>query len=67
MKETKEICDILSFVAMVYGDNNAHINLPKNIDLVNRHYEICRDLFGQDVANHFKDLLNKQMQNCREG
>lgn len=63
--ETKALCDVLSFVAMAHNDDKAHINLPKHIDQVNKHYEVLRDLCGQDVANHFKELLNRRMAVCR--
>lgn len=63
--ETKALCDLLSFVAMTWDDDNAHINLPKNADQVAKYYEVCRDLLGQDVALHFKELMNRRMSVCR--
>lgn len=65
LMETKLMCDVLSFVAMTWDDDQAHINLPKHVDQVNRHYEVLRDLCGQEVANHFKELLNRRMAVCR--
>lgn len=63
--ETKAVCDLMSFIAMVYDDDNAHVNLPKHADQVAKHYEVCRDLFGQDEANHFTTLINTHMSHCR--
>lgn len=63
--ETKVVCDLMSFIAMAYSDDKAHINLPQHADQVAKHYAVCKDLFGQEEANHFTDLMNKRMSDCR--
>ena len=63
--EQKAMCDAISFIAMINNDDKAHINLPQHVDQVNRHYETFKDLCGKEVAEHFRELINRRMTVCR--
>lgn len=64
-EETKAVCDLMSFIAMVNDDRNAHVNLPKVADQAAEHYRTCETLFGKEEADHFKELLQRRACVCR--